>query len=104
MPYVHKDGTVHLHPRTIIDDLTYRKDLSRQQKWQIRKRRQGRCTKCGAPVEPHNQLTEGAVVLSRHWQCDSCREVQNKVYNKGGLKGKPENDSEPPFKIEDFVD
>ena len=50
MPRYRKDGTQIIPQNLVIDDLTYRTDISRQRKRQIRYRREHRCVICGTPL------------------------------------------------------
>lgn len=60
-----------------MNDSTPRKGVSRQRLWQLRKRAEGRCTRCGA-------LRDGK---SKDY-CDKCRKRHNAYVRSGYAKRK----------------
>lgn len=91
MPYVRKDGTITYPKHMVVDDLTFRTDLSRQRKYQIRRRRRGCCVKCGVQLESIGQDANGQNCFREH--CPTCRD-NTRANRRGFLQGRKQRDRE----------
>jgi len=103
MPYVKKDGTVNYPRHMIVDDLTFRTDISRQRKYQIRKRRQHQCMCCGAPLELKNKIRKETIVVDTDEHCPKCRDNKLRL-RRGFLQGRKERIEPVDTNVEGFVD
>lgn len=103
MPHYTKDGKPVWPKQTIVDDLTFRDDISRQRKYQIRARRAGCCVGCGIPLEYKNKIRKGTIVVDTDEKCPKCyeRTKQNKL---GFLQGREERIESVEDNAEGFVD
>lgn len=81
-----KDGKLVVPKHIVVDEFTFRTDLSRQRKYQLRKRKQNCCVTCGVPTI--------ADIYGKHPEkCDTCR-ANTRDNRKGILQGRRERDSE----------
>lgn len=96
MPYIRKDGQVNYPKHMVIDEYTFRTDLSRQRKYQLRRRKRGCCVTCGVAQLPRDDGTFPE-------KCEGCR-INTRANRAGLLQGRAERDSSVGEDVEGFVD